>query len=310
MKAEVKKEENSRCTVEITIEADKIAGGYAKYLGEAARNVNIHGFRKGKAPIKLVEKQINKALIMQQVMEDLAPRAMQEAMEKENIIPINEPTMEIVQFEMGKDFIFKTTFEVKPEIDIDGYMEFKVTQEKPDVKEDDVHNTLTMMQENTAQVRDIEEDRGLDAGDLALVDFDSFHEGTAVENGSSRNYMMELKEDMFIPGFIDHLKGLKKGDGKNFKVAFPDDYASEQLKGKTIEFDFKVHGIKQKVLSPLNDDFAREVSKFQTLEELKNDLASKLQGRIDDQARAQVEDKIADLLVAKVTVDLPLAGRL
>jgi len=307
MKADVKKEENSRCTVEITIEADRIDVGYAKHLSEAARNVNIHGFRKGRAPIKLVEKHINTALIMQKVLEELAPQAMQEAMEKENIIPIDEPTMEIVQFEKGKDFIFKTTFEVKPEIDIDGYLDLEVTQEKPDVKESDIEGTLAMMRENTAQVKDIEEDRGLEVGDMALVDFDSSHEGAAIENGSSHNYMMELKEDMFIPGFIDNLKGLKKGDEKEFQATFPDDYASEQLKGKTVDFHFRIHSIKQKVLSPLNDDFAREVSKFQTLEELKSDLASKLQGRIDDQARAQVEDKIADMLVQKVTVDLPLS---
>jgi trigger factor len=306
MKADVKREENSRCAVEVTIEADKIDIGYAKYLNEAARSVSIHGFRKGKAPIKLVEKHVNKALIMQQVMEDMAPRAMQEALEKENLLPINEPAMEIIQFEKGKDFIFKTTFEVKPEIDIDGYLEAEFTQEKPDLKEEDVDSTLAMMQENTAQVKDIEEDRGLEAGDIALVDFDSFHEGAPVENGSSRNYLMELKEDMFIPGFIDNLRGMKKGGEKKFQATFPPDYASD-LKGKTIDFDFKILGIKKKALSPLNDEFAKEVSKFQTLEELKNDLRTKLQGRIDEDAKGHIEEKIGDLLVEKVTVDLPLS---
>jgi trigger factor len=304
MKVEVKKDQESRCTVEITIEAEKIEESYAKNLQIAARSIAIPGFRKGKAPIKIAERHMNKELLMRQIVEELAPPALQETVEKENLTPLTEPAMDIVQFERGKDFIFKTSFEIKPEAVIEDYAGLEITQEKPDVRDEDVEQTLKIMQENAAQLKDIEEDRGIEVGDFAVVDFESTSNGVPIEKGSAKNYLMEMKEDMFIPGFIDNLKGMKKGEEKKFTVTFPEDYTSE-LKGKKAEFTFKVHVLKKKILSELTDDFAKEVSTSATIKDLREDLKAKIQKKVDDQAQAAAEEKIADELVKKVDVNLP-----
>jgi trigger factor len=304
MKVEVKKEQDSRCTVEITIEAEKVEESYAKNLQLAARNIAIPGFRKGKAPIKIAERHINKELLMRQILEELAAPALQETVEKENLTPLTEPAMDVVQFEKGKALIFKTSFEIKPEAEIENYTGLEITQEKPDVKEDDVEQTLKIMQENAAQLKDVEEDRGIRVGDFAVVDFESTAGGVPIDKGSAKNYLMEMKEDMFIPGFVDNLKEMKKGEERKFTVIFPEDYATE-LKGKKAEFAFKIHTIKSKVLSELNDDFAKEVSTSMTIKELREDLKAKIQKKVNDQALAAAEEKIADELVKKVNVSLP-----
>ncbi len=305
MKVDVKKGQDSTVTLEITIDSQTLEESYSKRLNEAARGIAIPGFRKGKAPLRLAEKHLNKQILMSQVMEDCALPSLQDALEKENLTPLNKPSMDVVQLERGKDFIFKTTFEIKPQIELEGYAELEITQEKPDVKDEDVEGTIRIMQQNAAQLEDIKEDRGIEVGDSALVDFDGTADGEPIPNGSAKDYVMEMKEDMFIPGFIDNLKGLKKGEEKNFTITFPDDYASEMLKGKTVDFHFKIHSIKQKVLAELNDDFAREVSTSKTMEDLRSDLRIKLQKKVDEQALAQVEEKVASILVGKVTEPLP-----
>ena len=304
MKVEVKKDQDVKCTMEVVIESEKVDQSYDRHLREAARNVAIPGFRKGKAPMRYAERYLNKALIMQQVLEELGPYAIQDAMTQEALTPLNEPSMEIVQFEKGKDLILKTSFEVKPEVQVDEYTGWEITQEKAEVLDDDIENTIKMMQDKAAQYADIEEDRGLEKGDFALVDFESFHEGQSVEKGSEKNYMMELKDDAFIPGFIDNLIGLKKGEHKDFQVTFPPEYPTE-LKGKPVDFKFNVISIKKKVLPELNDDFAKEVSKFGKMDELRAHVKEEFSKRIENQATAGVEEKIKEKLAAKITVTLP-----
>ncbi|MDQ7822618.1 MAG: trigger factor [Candidatus Eremiobacteraeota bacterium] len=304
MSVEVKKGENSTYTFEIAVEAAEVDRAFEKTVKEAVRHVVVPGFRKGKAPLKLAERQISRDLIMQQVRDLLLPKALQDAIEKEQLTPLAEPSIEIKELEKGKDFKFTALIEVKPEVDLEGYKGLEIEQEKPEVKDEDVEKTIHIMQENAARFEDIGEDRGLDAGDMAIVDFESISEGRPVDKGSATNYQMEIREDMFIPGFIDHLRGLKKGEEKTFSMAFPEDYPSD-LKGKPVDFHFKLHGIKKKVLSDLNDDFAKEVSRFQTLEELRNDIKEKLVKKVDEQTRAQVEDSIAEKLLGKVAISLP-----
>lgn len=305
MKVDVKKGQDSTVTLEITIDSERLEESYNKRLNEAARGITIPGFRKGKAPVRLAEKHLNKQILMSQVMEDCAIPALQDALEKENLTPLNKPSMDVIQLERGKDMIFKTTFEIKPQVELEGYAELEITQEKPDVKDEDVEGTIRIMQQNAAQLEEIKEERGIEVGDSALVDFEGKIDGEPIPNGNAKDYVMEMKEDMFIPGFIDNLKGLRKGEEKRFTVTFPDDYGSEVLKGKTVDFYFKIHAIKHKVLAELNDDFAKEVSTSQTLDELRAELRKKLQKKVDEQAIAQVEEKVADILTEKVTEPLP-----
>ncbi|MHC9540532.1 MAG: trigger factor [Vulcanimicrobiota bacterium] len=305
MKVDVKKGQDSTVTLEITIDSEKLEESYNKRLNEAARGITIPGFRKGKAPVRLAEKHLNKQILMSQVMEDCAIPALQDALEKENLTPLNKPSMDVIQLERGKDMIFKTTFEIKPQVELEGYAELEITQEKPDVKDEDVEGTIRIMQQNAAQLEEIKEDRGIEVGDSALVDFEGNIDGEPIPNGNAKDYVMEMKEDMFITGFIDNLKGLRKGEEKKFTVTFPEDYGSEVLKGKTVDFHFKIHAIKHKVLAELNDDFAKEVSTSQTLDELRAELRKKLQKKVDEQAIAQVEEKVADILTGKVTEPLP-----
>jgi len=305
MKVDVTKGQDSTVTLEITVESAKLDESYNKRLNEAARSITIPGFRKGKAPIRLAEKHLNRELLMSQVMEDCAIPALQDALEKENLTPLNKPSLDVVQLERGKDFIFKTTFEIKPQIELEGYTGLEITQEKADVNDEDVEGTIGIMRQNAAQLEEITEDRGIEVGDSALVDFEGTVDGEPIPNGSAKDYMMEMKEDMFIPGFVDNLRGVKKGEEKEFTVTFPEDYAAESLKGKTAKFHFKIHAIKHKVLAELNDDFAKEVSTSQTLDELRADLRAKLQKKADEQALAQVEEQVAELLVGKITEPIP-----
>jgi len=305
MKVEVKKGQDSTCTLEVTIEAEQIDDAYGKHLKKAARSVAIPGFRKGKAPLKIAERHLNKDMIMQQVLEELAPPALQDAIEKENLSPLSEPSMDIDQFEKGKDMIIKATFEVKPEVELDEYTGFEIEQEKADITDEDVDKTLAMMRENAASLSVVEEERGLEVGDFSIVDFESSSEGEPLDGGSEKNYVMEVKEDMYIPGFVDNLKGMKKDEEKEFQVTFPENYEKEDLKGKKVDFKFKLIEIKKKSLPDLNDDFAKEVSKFETLDEFKQDIREQLIKKTDDQARAGVEEQINEKLIKKVDVPLP-----
>jgi len=305
MKVDVKKGQDSTVTVEITVDSQTLEESYKKRLNEAARGITIPGFRKGKAPVKLAEKHLNKQILMSQVMEDCAIPALQDALEKENLTPLSKPSMDVIQLERGKDMIFKTTFEVKPQIELEGYTELEIIQEKSDVEDADVEGTIKIMQQNAAQLEEIREDRGIEVGDSALVDFEGTLNGESIPNGSAKDYIMEMKEDMFIPGFIDNLKGLRKGEEKRFTVTFPENYPSEILKGQVVDFYFRIHAIKHKILAELNDDFAKEVSTSQTMEELRAELRKKLQKKADEQAIAQVEEQIADILTGKVTEPIP-----
>lgn len=307
MNAQVTKGENFTCTMEITVESSEVKKTYNKLIKDAVRFVTVPGFRKGKAPAKLAEKQLNMDMVRNQLVEELIPGNLRKASEENDVRMISTPDIEIVQFDPDRDFIFKAVCEIKPDIEIENYKGLKIEQDRPEVTDEDVDKALAVMQESSASFEPVEEERPLELGDYALVDFECYLDGEKLDEGSASNYVLEAKEEGFIPGFVAEILGMGKDEEKEFEITFPEDYGYADLQGKTAQFKVKMHGLRKKVVPGLNDDFAREISNFDTLAELKTDLRERFVANVNEKTKIALEGKINDKLAEMVEGDIPVS---
>lgn len=307
MKVTVTRSPDAQCTLQVEIEAAVFMESYEQHLRKASRNVVVPGFRKGKAPPRMAERHLSRAALIEETLKEIAPPAFQRALEEEMLIPLSEPTMELVQMEKDKDLIIKYGFEVRPQVEISDYLGMHIVQEKPVVKDEDVEKTLQRMQENAAKMVTEEEERALSHGDFATVDFQAFLDDRPLHQGSGENVFAIIDDANFLPGFVEQVAGLKKGDEKDFSVKVPEDHPSK-LAGKEVRIHFKLREIKKKVVPELNDEFAREVSSWSTLQELREQTKKRLEEAVDVEARTFVEAKIMENLLQKV--DVSVSGNL
>lgn len=291
-------------TLEVTVATDQVEGAYQKAFGRAAKRLRLPGFRPGKVPIPMAKKYISDEGLGGDVVDEVVPKAYVEALRQEKLEPISQPKWELVQRERGKALIFKVSFEVKPTVEIDGYKGFKLKNEKEEISDATVENALTELRGNQSRIVDLEDDRPLKEDDLALVDYRSTLNGETVDGGAASNYLMEVKRENFIPGFVDNLVGTKKGEEKEFDITFPEDYPNEKLAGQLVHFHFNLHQIKTRQLPEADDDFAKSVSPHPTIEELRKDIRERLEANAERKVREQVAIKIIDKLLAQVTQDM------
>ncbi len=299
MKVVIQETSPTQKEMEVTLDVERVDRAYSQAFKRVLKKFSMPGFRKGKVPANLARKYITDEGLTRDVIEALVPRAYQEALDQQALQPLSEPSWDFVQNERGKELIFKAKFEVKPEVELPDFRDFDIIQERLEVGEEQVLGALENMRERQAQLVPLEKDRGLEEGDVATVDYSS-RCGEEILEGQAENYLMEVKKEHYIEGFIDNLYGLKAGEEKTFNATFPDDYGNEELAGKEVTFDFNVQDIKLRKLPELDDEFAQSVSEHETLEELKKDIETRLTSDVEQRAKAQAAGQILAKLLKSV----------
>ena len=305
MNCKVEKTENANeVKLEITVEAEKFENAMKKVYFQNAKYINIPGFRKGKAPMNIVEKYYGAQIFYEDAFNDVATEAYGEALEQNNIDAVSKPSVDIVQMEKGKDVIFTAVVQVKPEVKLGKYKGIEIKKIEYPVEEKDIDNEIKQMQEKNSRLVTVE-DRALENGDTATIDFEGFVDGVAFEGGKAEGHELEIGSGAFIPGFEEQLVGMKIDEEKEINVKFPEEYFSKDLAGKDAKFRVKLHEIKRKELPALDDEFAKDVSEFDTLKELKESIKEKLEKSNEQKAKYDTEEAAIKAVCEKAKVDIP-----
>ncbi len=305
MKCKVEKTKNANeVKLELTIEASKFEEAIKKVYFKSAKYFNIPGFRKGKAPMQIVEKYYGKEIFYEDAFNEVVPEELEKAVEEKKLEVVSRPDIEVKQIEKGKDLIFTATFQVKPEAELGKYKGIEIEKVEYTVSEDDVEHELKHMQEHNSRMITIDE-RPVENGDITTIDFEGFVDGKAFEGGKAEGHELEIGSNQFIPGFEDQIIGMKIDEERDIKVKFPEEYFSKDLAGKEATFKVKLHEIKKKELPELDDEFAKDVSEFDTLEDLKEDIINKKQKQCEERTKYEVEDNAIKEVIKDLKVDIP-----
>ncbi|NLM73665.1 MAG: trigger factor [Clostridiaceae bacterium] len=304
MSVKIEKMEKNTVKLEIQVEAK----AFDEYLNKAflknKSRFNIPGFRKGKAPRAMVERYYGEHVLYEDAINFACADAYDKAIDENNIEPVDRPEIDIVQIGSGKDFIFTATVTVKPEVVLGDYKGLEAKKEEVVVTDDDVEEELKRIAERNSKLISIE-DRPVQDGDTVNIDFEGSVDGVKFEGGTAKGYTLVVGSGTFIPGFEDQLIGAELGSEVDVNVTFPEDYHSEDLKGKAALFKVKINEIKKKELPEINDEFASDVSEFETLDEFKADIRKKLTERAQAQADRKFEDEIIKKAVDNAQCDIP-----
>jgi len=299
-----KAEDKNEVKLEITVEANVFEDGIKKVFNKSCKYIAIPGFRKGKAPLNIVEKFYGAKIFYEDAFNEIVPEIYGKALEENKIDAVTRPEIHIVQMEKGKDLIFTATVAEKPEVKLGKYK--GVTVEKTDYKvtSEDVENDLKAKQEQNSRMVSVS-DRAVKAKDIAVIDFDGSVDGNHFEGGKAEKYDLEIGSGSFIPGFEDQIIGMKIDEEKDVKVKFPEDYFSKELAGKDAVFAVKLHEIKVKELPAIDDEFAKDVSEFDTISELKEDIKAKLTKANEEKAKREIEEAAIKAVVELAKVEIP-----
>lgn len=299
-----KTENNNEVKLEFTVEAEKFDGAIKTVFNKNSKYFNIPGFRKGKAPYQIVEKTYGAQIFYEDAFNEVAGEAFEEGLKENNIEAVSKPEVEIKQIEKGKDLIFTAVVQTKPEVTLGKYKGIQVKKVEYNVSDEDVEHELMHMAEKNARLVSVE-DRPVESGDITVIDFEGFVDGVAFEGGKAENYDLEIGSNSFIPGFEDQVIGIKIDEEKDINVKFPDEYFSKELAGKDATFKVKLHEIKKKELPELDDEFAKDVSEFDTLEELKKSIKDRIEKDNEQKQKYETEDAVIKAVCENVKVDIP-----
>ena len=305
MKCKLEKTENANeVKLELTVEAQKFSDAIQKVYFQSAKYFNIPGFRKGKAPMNIVEKYYGKEIFYEDAFNEVAPEVLEEAVKENDIDIVSRPDIDVTQIEKGKDLIFTAVFQTKPEVELGKYKGIEIPKIEYNVTDDDINHELGHMQEHNSRLISVE-DRPVEKGDIAVIDFEGFVDGVAFEGGKAENHELEIGSNTFIPGFEDQIIGMKIDEEKDINVKFPDEYFSKDLAGKDATFKVKLHEIKKKELPKLDDEFAKDISEFDTLEELKKSIKDRIEKDNEQKQKYETEDAVIKAVCDNMKVDIP-----
>ena len=305
MNCKVEKTENANeVKLEITVEAEKFENAMKKVYFQNAKYFNIPGFRKGKAPMNIVEKYYGAQIFYEDAFNEVATDAYDEALKENNIDAVSRPDVDIKQMEKGKDVIFTVVVQTKPEVELGKYKGIEIKKIEYTVEDKDIEHELEHMQEHNSRLITVE-DRPVEKGDIATIDFEGFVDGVAFDGGKAEGHDLEIGSGSFIPGFEDQIIGMKIDEEKDIVVTFPKEYFSKDLAGKEATFKVKLHEIKKKELPKLDDEFAKDVSEFDTLDELKADIKAKLEKNNTQKAKYETEEAAVKAVCEKAKLDIP-----
>ena len=305
MNCKLEKTENANeVKFEITVEATKFEDAMKKVYFKSAKYFNIPGFRKGKAPMQIVEKYYGPEIFYEDAFNEVAQEALEEAVEENKLDVVSRPEVDVKQMEKGKDLIFTVVMQTKPEAEVSKYKGIEIKKVEYNVTDEDVEHELHHMQEHNSRLISVE-DRAVESGDTTTIDFEGSVDGVPFEGGKAENYDLEIGSNTFIPGFEDQIIGMKIDEEKDVKVKFPEEYFSKELAGKDAVFKVKLHEIKKKELPELDDEFAKDVSEFDTLKELKADIKAKQEKQNEEKAKYETQDAVIKALCEKTKVEIP-----
>ncbi len=304
MKAELIKKEGNKVTLKITVDNNKFEEAVTKAYNKTKGKYNIPGFRKGKAPKVIIETQYGKGVFYNDAIEMLFPEVYPTALDELNIEPIDRPDLDVEEISKDNGLVMVVNVEVKPEFELGNYKGIEIAKADYNVSEDDVESTLKDMVNKNARLVSVE-DRAIENGDTAVIDFEGFESGVAFEGGKGENYSLVIGSNTFIPGFEDQLVGKKAGEEVEVNVTFPAEYHAENLAGKAVVFNVKVNDVKVKELAELNDEFAKDTSEFETLEELKADVRANLEKEAETRAKNEMRNSLVEKVTANTEVEVP-----
>ncbi|MDQ0339468.1 trigger factor [Caldalkalibacillus uzonensis] len=304
MSAKWEKLENNQGVLTVEVDKEEFAKALDQAFKKVVKKVNVPGFRKGKVPRKIFEARFGVESLYQDALDIILPEAYQQAVEETGIEPVDRPEVDIEQLEKDKNLIFKATVTVKPEVQLGEYKGLEIPEKDFSVTDEQVEEELNRARERQAELV-VVEDGEVQEGDTAVIDFEGFIDGEAFEGGKGENYSLEIGSKTFIPGFEEQLVGMKKGEEKEIQVTFPEDYHAEEFQGKEATFKVKVKEIKRKNLPELDDEFAKDVSEFDTLEEYKADLRQKLEERAKQEEENYKRETVVEKAAENATIDIP-----
>ena len=305
MSVKVENTENkNEVKLTFNIEAEKFEEAMKKVYVKTAKYFNIPGFRKGKAPMQLVEIQYGSAIFYEDAFNELVPDIYDEAIKENKIEAVSRPNIDIVQMEKGKELIFTATVETKPEVELGKYKGIEIKKIEYNTTDKDIEHELGHMAERNSRLVSIE-DRPVEKGDITTIDFVGSIDGVEFEGGKAENHELEIGSNTFIPGFEDQIIGMKIDEEKDIKVKFPEDYFSKDLAGKDAIFKVTLHEIKKKELPKIDDEFAKDVSEFDTLDELKNSIKEKLDTENTEKAKYETEEEAIKVVCDNTKLDIP-----
>jgi len=305
MKVTAEKIDNHQVVLEIEVPEVDMKKAINKAFTKLVNKVNIPGFRKGKAPRKIVEQRLGKEAILDEAFDLIAPNALQNAFNEQKIEPVSRPQIDVVTLEEGKDLVFKATVTAKPEVTLGEYKGLKVEKTTVEVKEEEVDAQIKRLQDNHANMVDVEEGAAVADGDFTTIDFKGFVDDVAFDGGEGKDYPLQIGSHSFIPGFEEQLIGAKIGEERDVKVSFPEEYHAENLAGKPAVFKCTVHSIKRKEMPALDDEFAKKASSFDTVEALKADIKEKLVKTAETKAENDRKSAAIKQATENITVDVP-----
>lgn len=297
----VEKKEKSTVELTIQVEAQEFEDAVQKAYLKNRAHISVPGFRKGKAPRKIIEGMYGSGVFYEDAINIVYPGAYEEAVKEQGLDDVGYPQTEVV--EVGKEgFTFKALVSVRPEVKLGQYKGLTAPKAEPAVTDEDIENELKPY--ITRATRLVSVDREAQNGDTAVIDFEGFDNGVAFEGGKGENYSLELGSGSFVPGFEEQIVGLKAGDEKELNITFPEDYHAE-LAGKAVVFKVKVHEVKAKELPEVDDEFAKDVSEFDTLADFKKDLGEKLKERRETQNQRDFEAALMEQVMDNMEVEIP-----
>ena len=297
--------EKNKVKLTIEVASELFEDGMKKSYQKNVKYINVPGFRKGKAPRKMIEKMYGPAVFYEDAVNFIIPDAYDEAVKEADIHPVSQPEIDIVTIgEADKPFVFTAEVFTKPEVKLGTYKGVEIEKVENKVTDADVDAEVTSMREKNSRMVTVE-DRAAENGDITTIDFEGFCDGVAFEGGKGTDYELTLGSGTFIPGFEEQIVGKKIGEEFDVNVKFTEEYHSEELKGKDAVFKVTLKGIKVKELPTLDDEFAKDVSEFDTLDALKEDIKAKLTKEAENKTKAEIENRALEAAVEGAEIDLP-----
>lgn len=302
------KVENTENTNEVkltfNVPAEQFDEGMKKVYAKTAKYFNIPGFRKGKAPMALVERAYGPQIFYEDTFNEIVPEIFEKEISENKLEVVSKPEIDIVQMGKGQELIFTAVVQVKPEVKLGKYKGIALEKVEYNVTDEDIEHELGHMADKNSRLVTVENEPVAEK-DIAVIDFEGFVDGVPFEGGKAENHELEIGSKTFIPGFEDQVIGMKVDEEKDINVKFPEEYFSAELAGKDAVFKVKLHEIKRKELPTLDDEFAKDVSEFDTIAELKNSIKEKLETENANKAKYETEENAIQKVCDATEIDIP-----
>lgn len=300
------KTEANTYELEVSADAAQFEDAIEKAYRKAKKNIAVNGFRKGSVPRKMVEKLYGENVFFEDAVNELVPIVVAPAVEEANIELVDAPSINVKSISKAEGVVFTVTCTTKPEVEISDYKGIAVKKVVEEVTDEKIDKAIEALRERNGRMVTVE-DRAAENGDVAVIDFEGFKDGVAFDGGSEKNYELTLGSGQFVPGFEEQIVGKKPGEEFTINVTFPENYQMKELAGQPTEFKIKLHELRAKELPELDDEFVKDATDFDTLDELKADYRKKLEENAEKSAETAAENQIFEALIGKMTVEVPQA---